>query len=466
MPIFVRKLFFGRASQLARWVSLGLIAATMLGAVWATDSLHRARQLRSETESVASAEEKLRVLAVSLFQAVKTKITTADQLGADTTIIKEELTAIYGLIFDEADYFSAAARLVTLETTLNALIAERNAAIEAEKQQGTVTGLVREGTTPLSGVKVAVKNGSTELASTSTGTDGRYSLAVTAGTWTLVGSKSGYATYSKSKLAVTAGQTVTADFTLTKATSSSNVTPSTGTLTNGDSSYEVTTVNGHTVHLAKFNLSSGQFRVRTDTAADGDCSDNCPTKSLSSYVGDNGGFAGMNGTYFCPADYASCAGQVNSFFWKVYNTRLGKMINATNGLGEGDPFIAFNSSGTARYFSSWSSYGGSGFSAVAGINCKPALISGGNNILNVGSLDDKQRTTKSNRGAIGLKGQVLYLVIAQSATVVDLAGVMDTLDVDYAFNLDGGGSSAMIFNGSYKVGPGRSLPNAIIVTRS
>jgi exopolysaccharide biosynthesis protein len=42
---------------------------------------------------------------------------------------------------------------------------------------------------------------------------------------------------------------------------------------------------------------------------------------------------------------------------------------------------------------------------------------------------------------------------------------MDALDVDYALNVDGGGSSAMMFNGSYKIGPGRSLPNAIVVAR-
>lgn len=32
-------------------------------------------------------------------------------------------------------------------------------------------------------------------------------------------------------------------------------------------------------------------------------------------------------------------------------------------------------------------------------------------------------------------------------------------------NLDGGGTSAMFTDGQYKVGPGRQLPNAVVLTR-
>jgi len=39
---------------------------------------------------------------------------------------------------------------------------------------------------------------------------------------------------------------------------------------------------------------------------------------------------------------------------------------------------------------------------------------------------------------------------------------MQSLGAENAMNLDGGGSVAMVYNGSYKVGPGRNLPNAII----
>ena len=42
---------------------------------------------------------------------------------------------------------------------------------------------------------------------------------------------------------------------------------------------------------------------------------------------------------------------------------------------------------------------------------------------------------------------------------------VQALGVREALNLDGGGTSAMWFGGAYKVGPGRLLPNAVILTR-
>jgi len=53
------------------------------------------------------------------------------------------------------------------------------------------------------------------------------------------------------------------------------------------------------------------------------------------------------------------------------------------------------------------------------------------------------------------------LVIASGATVIDLGAVMEAMGMDYALNLDGGGTSALWYNG-YKVGPGRNMPNAIV----
>ncbi len=465
-----QSLFHGSRSRIVRSACLLLISALVVASVASVDTLLTVRRERSENDVQASGATTLRNKVLVDYKLATTKLAEADALGADTTASRATLSEIRLAIFTAEAYVNAGVRLKALLGEIEALIVAQKAAVaatEAEKLKGGVSGLIKEGATPLAGVKVAIKDGATELATSSSGADGRYSVSVTAGSWTLTASKSGHSTYSKSKISVAAQQTITLDFSMTKTSSQTSTPPpsGTGTLTNGDSQYELKTVLGYSAHVATFNLASGQFKISTDTGNDSDCADGCATKSLSSYVSSGGGFAGMNGTYFCPSDYASCAGQTGSFFWKVLNTRLGKMINATNGLGEEDPFIAFNSSGTARYFTRWSSYEGSGFNAVAGINCKPALISGGANILDISSLDDKQRTTKSNRGAIGLKGQTLYLVIAKSATVVDLAGIMHNLEVDYALNVDGGGSSAMMFNNSYKAGPGRGLPNAIVIAR-
>src|SRR5690606_39262810 len=57
----------------------------------------------------------------------------------------------------------------------------------------------------------------------------------------------------------------------------------------------------------------GATRVIVDTASEGDCANDCPVLALGDYVARNGGFAGINGSYFCPSAYPSCAGKTNSF---------------------------------------------------------------------------------------------------------------------------------------------------------
>lgn len=458
----------------AKWRGLSLIVLflVVIGSLQAQNVFQKQRSDRLDRQLAVELEHNSQIQLVSAIKKLQEKIDSAKVIGADTTDPEKIIGEIKTKISDPTltiENFNAIRDQIAVVETLIATQTEINRLAEEKRQSGILIGVVKEGEQLLGGVSLSLTDGTT-TATTTSGSDGAYSFTIKGATYSLTASKSGYSSVKKTGVIISAQQTVTLNLNLSKAQAKSTTTTTTNSsATNGDSKYEKTSIStsrgSFSIHLSTFNLASGQFAVSTDTANDNDCADNCPTKSLSSYVGSNGGFAGMNGTYFCPVDYSACAGQVGSFFWKVINTRLGKMINANNGLGENDPFIAFNSAGTAKYFSSWSSYGGSGFSAVAGINCKPALISGGSNILNESSLDDKQRSTKSNRGAIGLKGQTLYLVIATSATVPDLAAVMDALDVDYALNVDGGGSSAMMFNSSYKIGPGRSLPNAIIIKR-
>ncbi len=237
--------------------------------------------------------------------------------------------------------------------------------------------------------------------------------------------------------------------------------------TSGDikayTSKTVATAQGNfTVKMETFNLASGKVRVITDTAADGDCTNNCPVASLQAYLTVNGGQAGMNGTYFCPTSYAGCAGKTNTFFWKVLDSGIGKVINANNGLGDEDPFITFDSLGQAKYFARFKDYQSSGFKAYAGIN-SASIIANGNINLNYAKLDEKQKTTRSTQGALGLKGQTLYLIHVLNATVPNQAAALQALGLDYAILLDGGGSAAMMYDNAYKTGPGRNIPNALVV---
>lgn len=216
------------------------------------------------------------------------------------------------------------------------------------------------------------------------------------------------------------------------------------------------------VRMQTFDLASGKVRVITETAYDQDCNSSCPVKSVRAMAEANNAQHGMNGTYFCPTDYSECRSIANSFFWKIINSRTGTMINERSGLGNNDPFLTFDVMGQPKYFSRWSDYRDSGFNAYAGIN-SPSLIENSQVNVDLDKLDNNQKNGRSTRAAIAVKGTTLYLVQVYGATVPDSANVLRTLGVDHALLLDGGGSSAMFYNNQYRIGPGRSVPNAILV---
>ena len=214
------------------------------------------------------------------------------------------------------------------------------------------------------------------------------------------------------------------------------------------------------VYLIKVALS--EVKVITASANGDDCKDNCPTKSLAEHVKDNGGFAGMNGAYFCPPDYSSCSGKINSSDYAFYKSSSGKWLNK-GALSWGDTGLATFNGHSAKFYKKSSDYGGG--SVTAGISNYPTLLDGGEVVINKDKLTSYQKDVKGARGAIGVGDSNLYLAIISNATVVDAAYVMKALGAKDALNLDGGGSSALYLNGSYLVGPGRSLPNAIVLVK-
>ena len=214
------------------------------------------------------------------------------------------------------------------------------------------------------------------------------------------------------------------------------------------------------VYLIKVALSD--VKVITASANGDDCKDNCPTKSLAEHVKDNGGFAGMNGAYFCPPDYSSCSGKINSSDYAFYKSSSDKWLNK-GALSWGDTGLATFNGSSAKFYKKSSDYGGD--SVTAGISNYPSLLHGGEVVINSDKLTSYQKDVKGARGAIGVGDSNLYLAIISNATVIDAAHVMKALGAKDALNLDGGGSSALYLNGSYLVGPGRSLPNAIVLVK-
>lgn len=230
----------------------------------------------------------------------------------------------------------------------------------------------------------------------------------------------------------------------------------------GYSRFLIGTLRGnYTIDLIKMDV--GGLQVITDSGSTADCSDNCGALSLADYINRHGGFAGMNGTYFCPPDYAFCAGKVNTFSWFVFNAGARTFLNADKrDWGNAGSLFVFRP-GSIQFFRSPAGFG-LDTSITGAIASFPTLMADGQIVLDDSVMDDKQRTAKGNRSGICNTGNTLMMVIARSATVPDLAAVMQSLGCSNAINLDGGGSNAMYYGG-YKVGPGRALPNAIILKR-
>lgn len=215
-----------------------------------------------------------------------------------------------------------------------------------------------------------------------------------------------------------------------------------------------------TAYVIKASLSS--VKVVTASANGDNCKNDCPTKSLEQHIKDNGGYAGMNGTYFCPPDYADCKSKVNSYDYAFYKSSSKKWLNS-NALGwEDTGLITFNGS-SAKFYKESTSYDGD--SVTAGISNYPSLVADNDIVVDNDELTSFQKAVKGTRGVIGVGDSNVYLALIAGATVEDAAYVARALGMKNALNLDGGGSSAMYINNGYVIGPGRSLPNAVVLVK-
>lgn len=233
---------------------------------------------------------------------------------------------------------------------------------------------------------------------------------------------------------------------------------------------KVVTANGaFTADIATLDAAVSGFSVISDTGSVSDCPDGCVARPLKEYVQKFRGFAGIHGAYFCPPDYANCKNVPYQFGAPFYNSSAKQLLNASKVPYGQSSLLVFDKNNKATFF-----VNGRGFGSVAEFERQnntivsavvgnyPALVNQGQNIVSKQAMDEKQKTTKGDRGGIGVLGSKIFLVVAHSATVPDLAAVFAALGVTDALNLDGGGSTALYFNGAYKVGPGRLLPSAVI----
>lgn len=242
------------------------------------------------------------------------------------------------------------------------------------------------------------------------------------------------------------------------AASAVNVTVSNTAPQSGFSVQQVQTPGGtFTVYLVAADLNS--TRVIVDTASEADCANNCPALPLSDYISRSGAYAGINGTFFCPADYPACAGKSNSFDTLLMNKNK-VYLNSSNNVYSSVPLVYFsgNSMGVRTASSNWGR--DTGVDSV--IAMQPLLILD-NNIVYSGS-DDPKFGSKGPRGFIGNIGSTVYIGDVLNANMSDSANVLHTLGLNNALNLDEGGSTAL-WDGGHKLGPGRNIPNAILFVK-
>lgn len=199
-------------------------------------------------------------------------------------------------------------------------------------------------------------------------------------------------------------------------------------------------------------------RVVVDTASEGSCATDCPVVSLGDYAGRSGALAAINGPYFCPADYPSCAEKKNSFDTLIMNKNK-VYFNSDNNVYSTVPAVIFSGS-SARFVTQSLQWGrDTGVDAV--IAAQPLLMLDGN--VTFGGDSEIKRSGKGSRSFIGTTGSTLYIGVVHGANVAEVAQVLKTLGVGNALNLDSGGSTAFWVGGRYIVGPGRNLPFGIVV---
>lgn len=203
----------------------------------------------------------------------------------------------------------------------------------------------------------------------------------------------------------------------------------------------------------------GSTKVIVDTASGGDCGNDCPVLALGDYVNRNGAYAGINGSYFCPASYPSCAGKMNSFDTLLMNKNK-VYFNSENNKFSTVPAVIFGG-GFIRFIGQSLEWGRD-TSIDSMIANQPLLVSGGNVVF--GGDGDPKKGSVGNRSFVANKGNVVYIGVVHSATVASAARALKAMGMDNALNLDSGGSTAL-WSGGYKVGPGRGIPNAILFVR-
>jgi hypothetical protein len=248
-------------------------------------------------------------------------------------------------------------------------------------------------------------------------------------------------------------QKIAATFTIPSNVPQSNAAPGSGYSRQSVSSEAGTNM----VDIIAADISA--TRVIVDTASNETCTKDCPVLSLADYAARSGAYAGVNGSYFCPSDYPSCAEKKNSFDTLLMNKNK-VYFNSDNNKYSVVPAVIFGGS-YVRFVGQSLEWGrDTGIDSM--IANQPLLVAGGNVVF--GGNDDPKMGSMGSRAFVANRGNTVYIGVVHNVSVAGMARVLKALGMENALNLDSGGSIAL-WSGSYKIGPGRNIPNAILFVK-
>ena len=203
--------------------------------------------------------------------------------------------------------------------------------------------------------------------------------------------------------------------------------------------YKEYTVSGTTVHVAEVSADSAAY-LKT-AFAQGSYGKNV-TATTSDIADSVNAVLAINGDYYGARE-------------KGYVIRNGKIYRSTADAGAEDLVIYKDGSFGIINESEITAEQLLAKGAVQTLSFGPALIENGK--VSVDSDDEVGRAMASNpRTAIGIESDGTYLFVvsdgrtdeSEGLSLLELAQFMQTLGAETAYNLDGGGSSTMVFNGS------------------
>lgn len=236
--------------------------------------------------------------------------------------------------------------------------------------------------------------------------------------------------------------------------------PVSNTLPGSGYSYQSVSADGQTFNVGLIAADLNSTKVIVDTASDSDCSNNCPVLPLADYVSRNGAFAGINGSFFCPQEYPSCANKTGSFDTLLMNKNK-HYFNSDNNVYSTVPAAIFYAGG-ARFVSQSLEWGRD--TSPDGVIANYPLLVSANRLFFTEAPNEPKFGQKGPRNFIAAKGNMVYIGIVYNATMGESAKVLLALGMGDALNLDEGGSTALWYGG-YKAGPGRNIPNAILFVK-